>query len=38
MVLAIWGFLSYVYQHYLDDCKLKKQKSNAAATEMLITG
>ncbi|KAJ4703800.1 Purine permease [Melia azedarach] len=23
MVLAIWGFVSYVYQHYLDDCKSK---------------
>lgn len=26
MVLAVWGFISYDYQHYLDDCK-----SNAAA-------
>ncbi|KAJ6423859.1 hypothetical protein OIU84_024769 [Salix udensis] len=25
MVVAMWGFLSYVYQHYLDDCELKKQ-------------
>lgn len=24
MVLAIWGFVSYVYQHYLDDYKPKK--------------
>ncbi|XVF25510.1 hypothetical protein REPUB_Repub13aG0219000 [Reevesia pubescens] len=24
MVLAIWGFVSYVYQHYLDDCKSKE--------------
>ncbi|WRX26107.1 hypothetical protein QQP08_018594 [Theobroma cacao] len=23
MVLAIWGFISYVYQHYLDHRKLK---------------
>lgn len=23
MVLAIWGFVSYVYQHYLDDLKMK---------------
>ncbi|KAF3498544.1 hypothetical protein DY000_02054213 [Brassica cretica] len=24
MILAIWGFMSYVYQHYLDDKNLKK--------------
>ncbi|RID78082.1 hypothetical protein BRARA_A00936 [Brassica rapa] len=24
MVLAIWGFMSYVYQHYLDDKKMKR--------------
>ncbi|KAL0716846.1 hypothetical protein Bca4012_066168 [Brassica carinata] len=24
MILAIWGFMSYVYQHYLDDKTLKK--------------
>lgn len=23
MVLAIWGFVSYMYQHYLDDLKVK---------------
>ncbi|KAJ6701273.1 PURINE PERMEASE 9-RELATED [Salix koriyanagi] len=23
MLLAIWGFLSYIYQHYLDDAKSK---------------
>ncbi|KAI9197661.1 hypothetical protein LWI28_002251 [Acer negundo] len=23
LVLAIWGFLSYVYQHYLDECQSK---------------
>lgn len=23
MILAIWGFISYIYQHYLDDLKLK---------------
>ncbi|XP_050368309.1 purine permease 21-like [Argentina anserina] len=26
MVLAIWGFISYVYQHYLDDRKSKREK------------
>ncbi|XP_013615050.1 PREDICTED: probable purine permease 10 [Brassica oleracea var. oleracea] len=24
MILAIWGFMSYVYQHYLDDKNLKR--------------
>ncbi|KAF7828524.1 putative purine permease 11 [Senna tora] len=24
LLLAIWGFLSYIYQHYLDDKKAKK--------------
>ncbi|XP_058085919.1 probable purine permease 11 isoform X2 [Magnolia sinica] len=24
MLMAVWGFLSYIYQHYLDDCKSKK--------------
>ncbi|KAL0754266.1 hypothetical protein Bca101_091934 [Brassica carinata] len=24
MILAFWGFMSYVYQHYLDDKNLKK--------------
>ncbi|GMN30789.1 hypothetical protein TIFTF001_002960 [Ficus carica] len=26
MLLAVWGFLSYIYQHYLDDSKLKAHK------------
>ncbi|XVF40191.1 hypothetical protein PTKIN_Ptkin01aG0091800 [Pterospermum kingtungense] len=26
MVLAIWGFVSYVYQHYADDCNSKAGK------------
>ncbi|KAK6124153.1 hypothetical protein DH2020_042126 [Rehmannia glutinosa] len=24
MVLAVWGFVSYMYQHYLDDLKMEK--------------
>ena len=24
MLVAVWGFLSYIYQHYLDDAKVKK--------------
>ncbi|KAL6991400.1 hypothetical protein U1Q18_009512 [Sarracenia purpurea var. burkii] len=27
MVLAIWGFVSYIYQHYLDDYELKSRKT-----------
>lgn len=27
LILAIWGFLSYVYQHYLDDVKAKSRTS-----------
>ncbi|XP_019229760.1 PREDICTED: probable purine permease 9 isoform X2 [Nicotiana attenuata] len=26
MLLAIWGFVSYIYQHYLDDLKDKAAK------------
>lgn len=29
MLLAVWGFLSYIYQHYLDDTKSKSRKNNA---------
>lgn len=25
MVLAVWGFVSYMYQHYLDDLKMKEE-------------
>ncbi|VAH51738.1 unnamed protein product [Triticum turgidum subsp. durum] len=24
MLIGVWGFLSYIYQHYLDDAKVKK--------------
>lgn len=24
MLVGVWGFLSYIYQHYLDDAKVKK--------------
>ncbi|KAK2662404.1 hypothetical protein Ddye_000978 [Dipteronia dyeriana] len=30
MLLAIWGFLSYIYQHYLDDSKSHKNESKAS--------
>ncbi|CAL0331204.1 unnamed protein product [Lupinus luteus] len=28
LLLALWGFLSYIYQHYLDDKKIKADKSD----------
>ncbi|KAE9607398.1 hypothetical protein Lal_00026968 [Lupinus albus] len=28
LLLALWGFLSYIYQHYLDDKKAKADKSD----------
>ncbi|KAL3499826.1 hypothetical protein ACH5RR_038919 [Cinchona calisaya] len=27
LILTVWGFLSYVYQHYLDDVKAKSRTS-----------
>ncbi|WCJ20715.1 purine permease 11 [Euphorbia peplus] len=27
MLMAIWGFISYIYQHYLDDAKSKRRDS-----------
>ncbi|XP_010110511.2 probable purine permease 11 [Morus notabilis] len=29
MILSVWGFLSYIYQHYLDDLKSKAERSNS---------
>ncbi|KAL3833606.1 hypothetical protein ACJIZ3_008342 [Penstemon smallii] len=34
MVLAIWGFVSYAYQHYVDDLKMKKMKSSGEVSEV----
>ncbi|XP_048132642.1 probable purine permease 11 isoform X5 [Rhodamnia argentea] len=28
MILAIWGFISYIYQHYLDDAESRKDEAN----------
>lgn len=28
LLIAIWGFLSYIYQHYLDDSKSKRTRSD----------
>ncbi|KAI3456056.1 hypothetical protein Pfo_012719 [Paulownia fortunei] len=29
MLLAMWGFVSYMYQHYLDDLKKKEKKKSS---------
>jgi hypothetical protein len=33
MILAIWGFASYIYQHYLDDLESKAAVKNAQASQ-----
>ncbi|XP_062186030.1 probable purine permease 11 [Phragmites australis] len=30
MLISLWGFVSYVYQHYLDDKKARKAVANSA--------
>ncbi|KAL3741560.1 hypothetical protein ACJRO7_017084 [Eucalyptus globulus] len=34
MILAIWGFISYAYQYYLDDNKLKAQRTSVGGDEL----
>ncbi|KAL0352893.1 UNVERIFIED_CONTAM: Purine permease 21 [Sesamum angustifolium] len=29
MLLAMWGFVSYMYQHYLDDLKMKEKRRSS---------
>ncbi|XP_072957232.1 probable purine permease 11 [Typha angustifolia] len=31
MLIAVWGFLSYIYQHYLDDLRAKKKAKQCAS-------
>ncbi|KAG4930505.1 hypothetical protein AAZX31_17G147500 [Glycine max] len=33
-ILAVWAFLSYIYQHYLDDRKAKEDKSDCIKVSM----
>ena len=33
MLIAVWGFLSYVYQHYLDDRRAAAGKEESARAE-----
>ncbi|OMO93080.1 hypothetical protein COLO4_17121 [Corchorus olitorius] len=37
MLLAIWGFLSYIYQHYLDDSESKAKKANSNEASIALT-
>ncbi|KAF3449506.1 hypothetical protein FNV43_RR10234 [Rhamnella rubrinervis] len=34
LVLAVWGFVSYIYQHYLDDRKCKAAEEKASSNEI----
>ncbi|KAJ3680644.1 hypothetical protein LUZ60_016922 [Juncus effusus] len=34
MLIAVWGFLSYIYQHYLDDSKAKKKDKEDGRKDM----
>ncbi|KAL0398371.1 UNVERIFIED_CONTAM: putative purine permease 10 [Sesamum radiatum] len=38
MLLAMWGFVSYMYQHYLDDLKMKERRrlSNEGVSEVAL--
>lgn len=37
MILAVWGFVSYVYQHYLEDAELKAQRKSVGGDEVSVT-
>ncbi|GAB4857747.1 hypothetical protein Ancab_015654 [Ancistrocladus abbreviatus] len=36
LLLAVWGFLSYIYQHYLDDAKAKRRKAKTSEDRAAI--
>ncbi|KAL8468428.1 hypothetical protein ACS0TY_031585 [Phlomoides rotata] len=36
MLLAMWGFVSYIYQHYLDDLKMKEKEAEAVSEVALV--
>ncbi|CAI9095523.1 OLC1v1031498C1 [Oldenlandia corymbosa var. corymbosa] len=36
LILAVWGFLSYIYQNYLDDAKSRKSAANEEASLCLV--
>jgi hypothetical protein len=33
MLIGIWGFASYIYQHFLDDAKIKKILAERSADD-----
>ena len=33
LLLAIWGFVSYIYQNYLDDCKARRTQNNDSESQ-----
>ncbi|CAB4276380.1 unnamed protein product [Prunus armeniaca] len=35
MVLALWGFASYLYQHYLDDLESKAENKHVKEISMI---
>lgn len=37
LLLAVWGFVSYIYQHYLDDCRSKETKTNEGEASNALT-
>ncbi|GKU95689.1 hypothetical protein SLEP1_g9018 [Rubroshorea leprosula] len=37
LLLAIWGFLSYIYQHYLDDLKSRTKTTTSAEVSADLT-
>ncbi|XP_073125547.1 purine permease 21-like [Henckelia pumila] len=37
MILAIWGFVSYMYHHYLEEMKMKQKKETNDIEEVSLT-
>ncbi|XP_075497260.1 putative purine permease 10 [Primulina tabacum] len=37
MILALWGFVSYMYQHYLDDLEMKQRHETSDVEEVSVT-
>lgn len=38
MLLAMWGFVSYIYQHYLDDLEMKERERERERVAALVDG
>ncbi|KZV32074.1 putative purine permease 10 [Dorcoceras hygrometricum] len=37
MILALWGFVSYMYQHYLDDLEVKRRNQTSDIEDVSVT-